>query len=228
LPQIEVADDKGPSNEQHTIAHNPFCEQFAHSNTDQKQTPANMSASNKRKTSDLETQLFVSQNETAYFKRRLKELPDCSPDAVAKDTLRGYIETNTRLSSRAKTFDVNNPGMSEDEISHAYAALFEQIQSTCSHIVALDDVMPDPGIGFSELAQLWAYQTFKKDLARSLQDDVEKIYSKEDLLVGLIAAALIEHVFEPTFPSILQSSWLTSNPYRGFILKNRKFSYSCA
>lgn len=187
-----------------------------------------MSPSNKRKTADLENQLFVSQNETAYFKRRLEELPGCSPDAAAIDTLKGYLATNTRLSSWAKTFDVNNPGMPEDVISHAYAALFEQIQSTCSHIVALDGVMPDSEIGFSELAQLWAYQTFKKDLARFLQDDVENVYSKEDLLVGLIAAALIEHVFEPTFPSILQSSWLTSNPYRQFILNNRRFSYSCA
>ncbi|CAJ0550260.1 Ff.00g101900.m01.CDS01 [Fusarium sp. VM40] len=219
--QMEVTDDDGPRNEQPAITCNPFCEQSVPSEGDHKQTPANMSDSNKRKISELESQLFVSQNETARYKRQLEELPDCSLDAVAINTLKGYFETDKRRLSLEKAFDVNSPRMSDDKISHAYAVLFEQIQSACSHIVEqlLNDVVPDPEFDFSELAKLWAYQTFKKDLAKSLQHDVGKIYSKEELLVGLITAALIEHVFEPTFPGLLQSSWLTSNPYRDFILK---------
>lgn len=227
---MEVTDDDGPRNEQPAIACNPICEHSSQSERDHKQTPANMTDSNKRKISELESQLFVSQNDTARYKRQLEELPDCSLDAVAINTLRGCFGTNTRRFSLEKAFDVNNPRMSDDKISHAYASLFDQIQSACSHIVEqpLNDVVPGPEIDFSELAKLWAYQTFKKDLAKSLQHDVGKIYSKEELLVGLITAALIEHVFEPTFPSLLQSSLLTSNPYREFILKTRKFSSSSA
>ncbi|KAM0258873.1 hypothetical protein ACHAPA_010999 [Fusarium lateritium] len=216
VQQIEVADDKGKSDEQSTNAYDLTCEQSAQPEGDQKQAPADIPASNKRNISELESQLFVSQNETAYFKRQLKELPTCSPDAVVLHTLRGYVETNTRLSSREKTFDVNNPGMPQSSIANEYAALFEQIQSTCSNIVESDDGMPDSDADLPQLAQLWARQTFKRDLKRSLQ-----AYYKEDLLVGLIAAALIERVFEPTFPSILQTSSLTSNPYRKVILKTQ-------
>ncbi|KAM0247834.1 hypothetical protein ACHAP5_003844 [Fusarium lateritium] len=220
VQQIEVADNKGQSDEQSTSAYDLTCEQSAQPQGDQKQAPADIPTSNKRKILDLESQLFVSQNETAYFKRRLKELPTCSPEAAALDTLKGYFGTNTRFSSREKTFDVNNPGMPQSSIADAHAALFEQIQSTCSNIVESDDGMPDSGADFPQLAQLWARQTFKKDIKKSLQDDFGKVYHKEELLVGLMAAALIERVFEPTFPSILQNSWLTSNPYREVILQS--------
>ncbi|KAG5662090.1 hypothetical protein KAF25_004329 [Fusarium avenaceum] len=183
--QMEVTDDDGPRNEQPAIAFNPSCEQSEPSEGDHKQALTNMSDDNKIKISELESQLFVSQNDTARNKRQLEELTDCSLDAVAINTLRGYFKTDMRRFLLEKAFDVNNPRMSDDKISHAYAALFDQIQN----------------------------------LAKSLQHEVGKIYSKEELLVGLITAALIENVFEPTFPSLLQSPWLTSNPYREFILK---------
>ncbi|KAF5675855.1 hypothetical protein FHETE_2458 [Fusarium heterosporum] len=218
--QIEVACDSPHNNEQLTTAESPACTPSDHAEATQQRRMVTIHLTNKRKISELESQLFSSQNETAELKRRLKELPNCAPDVEALNTYRGYHQASLNQSSREKTFDINNPGMTEDDISCAYTALFEQIQSVCEYVVELDGAMPGADASFSELAKLWAYQTFKKDLQCCIKDVHGKVLCEEELLAGLLAAAVIDGVFEPTFPRVLEASWPTSNPYRNYILNS--------
>ncbi|KAF4988538.1 hypothetical protein FGRMN_9721 [Fusarium graminum] len=205
-----------------TTAESPVCTPSDRAETTQQKRSVTLHLTNKRKISELESQLFASQNETAYLKRQIKERPNCTPDAEALNTYRGYNQARLNQSSREKTFDINSPGMPEDDISCAYVALFEQIQSVCEYVVELDGAMPGADASFSELAKLWAYHTFKKDLQRCIQDVHGKVFCEEELLAGLLAAAVINCVFEPTFPCVLEASWPTSNPYRKYILNSHR------
>ncbi|KAM0343372.1 hypothetical protein ACHAPU_008550 [Fusarium lateritium] len=219
--QVEMAGEVDHNNQQLVTANSLVCVPSDHADTMQQQSSVTAPLSNKRKVSELESQLFSSQNETAYLKRQLKELPNCAPDAEALNTYRGYHQASLNQSSREKAFDVNNPGMSGNEISRAYTALFEQIQCTCEYVAGLDGVMPGRDANFSELAKLWAYQTFKKDLEYCIKDVQKEVLCEEELLAGLLTAAVIEGVFEPTFPHVLEASWPTSNPYREYILHSQ-------
>ncbi|KAF4967649.1 hypothetical protein FSARC_4844 [Fusarium sarcochroum] len=166
----------------------------------------------------LKNRNFLLANENIRLKEELRTFQQCKPDV---EVMRGFEKMFEDIQSKSqsnRSFDMDKRGLQKENITGSYEALYSNIRDACLDLVQVDGELPERNRAFYRSAQSWAQRIFNKDLVTCIQDIHEEKLSKDELLTGLIARAVIELVFVPAFPDVLTTEDPTTDHYRGIIL----------
>ncbi|KAF9770339.1 hypothetical protein IL306_012150 [Fusarium sp. DS 682] len=179
---------------------------------------ANVPSPDRSEILEMEARLFASENENVRMREEVKAFARYTPNARLTHTLRKHLENASLMHHHTRTFNVNHPVMYPKEISNRYSSLSEFIRYGCFTACADDPAVPDELISHSELVESWANQSFGQDFKNCISQVRQHKFQKRELLMGLVASAFIEMVFEPAFPAFLQASNPLAEEYRQVIL----------
>lgn len=175
---------------------------------------------------DLKKKIFSLETEIARLRNENQGLLQSSSnpsDVQVRYTLQRRVELGHLMAQRERTFDVDSPGMSVDEISRRFFVFFHDIRDACSHAIRNDRRKVEPDVEVCEVVHSWSRKTFKMNLNEWLGTGNGESMTKEDLLIGLVAAAVVDRAFQPAFPNVLAEASPTTNIYRDIIVQWCKF-----
>ncbi|KAG8673135.1 hypothetical protein FPOAC1_006439 [Fusarium poae] len=132
--------------------------------------------------------------------------------------LRNQVELGHRFSLLERGFNPEGSSMSADEISQSFQALFQRIRDTCWDVARDSNIEFQSDVEDSEVINSWSRKTFKSELGVWLQTQIGGSMTTENLLMGVVGAAIIELAFQPAFPKILRRKPRIVNKYREIIL----------
>jgi hypothetical protein len=173
---------------------------------------------NRREIWEIETRLLASEIEKERLKRELDTVVKYKPDARVKHTLQQYLDYTDRRVNRNRAFNVNSPGMHRENISRLYMTLFRQMQDACFGACRDHPEAPEDQAMHSDLVESWGLNAFGQELKDCIPRLKDSRLFKIELLLGLIASAVIEMVFEPAFPAFIHPPNPIAEAYRQIIL----------
>ncbi|KAM0555855.1 hypothetical protein ACHAPJ_006254 [Fusarium lateritium] len=179
--------------------------------------------SKNKEIASLKNRIFLIENDKARLNDDLSELRRCDPDAEMKRRLEKMFDDSQARSQQNLSFDMDKRGLQKEQIVQYYETLYRNIHDACLDLVLVDGELPAQDFGFYYTAQSWACRTFNQDLGRCIQDIDMGRLSKCNVLMGLIAGAVIELVFVPAFLDVLSTPSPKAEFYRSKILLHSEY-----
>ncbi|KAF4967647.1 hypothetical protein FSARC_4842 [Fusarium sarcochroum] len=168
--------------------------------------------------SSLENHIFVLEEANSQLTREVKKLRHSKPDAQVRYYLEQHLRSTQEMVNRTKSPYREERELSKRSINRKCNLLFTNIRDACLDLTEVDNNLPGPEAQYDQRVQSWAHVAFYQDLRICLNCVSRGVLSKDYLLRGLISAAMIEYVFEPVFPDILNTESSASYPLRKYIV----------
>ncbi|KAG7428758.1 hypothetical protein Forpi1262_v010001 [Fusarium oxysporum f. sp. raphani] len=137
---------------------------------------------------EIETLLLASEIEKERIKRELDAVVKYKPDARVQHILEQKLDYTVRRVYSSRIFNVEIPEAPEEQTMH------------------------------SDLAESWALMAFGQGLKDCIPRLKDSRNFKAELLLGLLASAVIEMVFEPAFPAFIHPPNPIAEAYRQIIM----------
>ncbi|EXM26914.1 hypothetical protein FOTG_06361 [Fusarium oxysporum f. sp. vasinfectum 25433] len=137
---------------------------------------------------EIETLLLASEIEKERLKRELDAVVKYKPDARVQHILEQKLDYTVRRVYSSRFFNVEIPEALEEQTMH------------------------------SDLAESWALMAFGQELKDCIPRLNDSRNFKVELLLGLLASAVIEMVFEPAFPAFIHPPNPIAEAYRQIIM----------
>ncbi|KAK2126230.1 hypothetical protein NOF04DRAFT_1190767 [Fusarium oxysporum II5] len=137
---------------------------------------------------EIETLLLASEIEKERLKRELDAVVKYKPDARVQHILEQKLDYTVRRVYSSRFFNVEIPEALEEQTMH------------------------------SDLAESWALMAFGQGLKDCIPRLKDSRNFKGELLLGLLASAVIEMVFEPAFPAFIHPPNPIAEAYRQIIM----------
>ncbi|KAJ4040140.1 hypothetical protein NW761_010628 [Fusarium oxysporum] len=167
---------------------------------------------------EIETLLLASEIEKERIKRELDAVVKYKPDARVQHILEQKLDYTVRRVYSSRFFNVEIPGMNGEKISRLYMMLFRNIQNACFDVCRNHPEAPEEQTMHSDLAESWALMAFGQGLKDCIPRLKDSRNFKAELLLGLLASAVIEMVFEPAFPAFIHPPNPIAEAYRQIIM----------
>ncbi|KAF5541848.1 hypothetical protein FMEXI_7772 [Fusarium mexicanum] len=158
------------------------------------QRSADYPSSDGREICEIETRLLASEIEKERLKRELDAVVKHKPDARVQHTLEQTLNCAEARASRSRLFNVDIPVCRE----HPEA--------------------PEEQTTHSDLVESWALKAFGQEIKDCIPRLSGSQNFKVELLLGLLASAVIEMVFEPAFPAFIHPPNPIAEAYRRIIM----------
>ncbi|RKL24742.1 hypothetical protein BFJ68_g743 [Fusarium oxysporum] len=167
---------------------------------------------------EIETLLLASEIEKERLKRELDAVVKYKPDARVQHILEQKLDYTVRRVYSSRFFNVEIPGMNGEKISRLYMMVFRNIQNACFGVCRDHPEALEEQTMRSDLAESWALMAFGQGLKDCIPRLKDSRNFKVELLLGLLASAVIEMVFEPAFPAFIHPPNPIAEAYRQIIM----------
>uniref|UniRef100_A0A0D2Y5U9 Uncharacterized protein n=1 Tax=Fusarium oxysporum (strain Fo5176) TaxID=660025 RepID=A0A0D2Y5U9_FUSOF len=167
---------------------------------------------------EIETLLLASEIEKERLKRELDAVVKYKPDARVQHILEQKLDYTVRRVYSSRFFNVEIPGMNGEKISRLYMMVFRNIQNACFGVCRDHPEALEEQTMRSDLAESWALMAFGQGLKDCIPRLRDSRNFKVELLLGLLASAVIEMVFEPAFPAFIHPPNPIAEAYRQIIM----------
>ncbi|KAL6916144.1 hypothetical protein FSST1_007639 [Fusarium sambucinum] len=176
----------------------------------------------KKELARFKTRNFDLENENARLKSEMDRLRRTCSNPFDPEEIRGLryqVELAHCISRLEVGFNPEGPGMKADHISREFHTLFQRVQDTCTGVVRESNADFQSDFEASDVINSWSLKTFKSGLNAWLQTQTGGSMTTENLLVGVVGAAVIDLAFQPTFPRILSGGSTIASIYREIFLQ---------